>query len=185
MLGLAVTDYGYQMYPRLTEGHLAKVRAGVVNAATLAELARELQIGSSMLLGKGEESSGGRDKSSILADALEAVIGAVYLDGGWPVARQFVIGLFETRIAEAADGPGGRDHKTLLQELAVQRHASLPRYVVRDAGPDHQKRFFATVSIDGCERGRGEGRSKKEAEQAAAAAAWGSIAGDQVGGGHR
>lgn len=178
VLGLAAADHAYVAHPSLTEGELAKVRAGVVNAATLAELATELHLGEALRLGKGEEASGGRGKPSILADALEAVIGALYLDGGWPVAQSFVIGLLESRIAEAADLPGSRDHKTLLQELAVQRHGSLPSYEVHDIGPDHEKRFFASVRIDAAEAGRGEGRSKKEAEQAAAAAAWVALSAD-------
>ncbi len=179
VLGLAVTDHAYAAHPSLTEGELAKVRASVVNAATLAELADELRLGQALRLGKGEEASGGREKSSILADAVEAVIGALYLDAGWPAARRFVVTMLESRIAEAADVPGSRDHKTLLQELAVQRHGSLPTYEVYDIGPDHEKRFFATVRIEAAEAGRGEGRSKKEAEQAAAAAAWAALSGDR------
>ncbi len=177
VLGLAVTEHAYVAHPSLSEGELAKVRAAVVNAATLAELADELELGAALRLGKGEEASGGRQKQSILADALEAVIGALHSDGGWLVAREFVIGMLESRIAEAADVPGSRDHKTLLQELAVHRYGSLPYYEVHDVGPDHEKRFFATVRIEAAEAGRGEGRSKKEAEQAAAAAAWASLAG--------
>ena len=171
VLGLIVTDYLFRSYD-LAEGELAKVRASVVNSAALAELAAELNLGEALLLGKGEDSSGGREKPSILADAMEAVIGAVYLDGGWDAASEMVMGLLETRIGEAAAGPGGQDYKTRLQELAAQRLDTLPRYDVREEGPDHAKRFFATVFIneEGC--GTGEGRSKKQAEQAAAQKAW-------------
>ena len=123
-------------------------------------------------LGKGEANSGGREKPSILADAMEAVIAAVYLDGGMDAAWTVVIGLFEPRIIDAATGPGGDDYKTRLQELAAQRFDRLPRYQVRDEGPDHAKRFFATVRLDGEAYGNGEGGSKKQAEQAAARAAW-------------
>ena len=174
MLGLIVTDHLFRSYD-LAEGELAKVRASVVNSAALAELASELDIGSALLLGKGEDSSGGREKPSILADAMEAVIGAVYLDGGWEAASELVMGLLETRIGEAAAGPGGQDYKTRLQELAARTFEVLPYYQVVDEGPDHAKRFFATVSVAGEVRGRGEGRSKKQAEQAAAKQAWESL----------
>lgn len=172
VLGLVVTDYMYRRYPLLPEGELAKIRASVVNAEVLAEVAASIALGPALLLGKGEDASGGRAKTSILADALEAVIAAVYLDGGWETAQRVVLGLLESRIDEAAEGPGGHDYKSLLQELAARRFDRLPRYQVRDEGPDHAKHFTATVLVGGVTRGEGEGRSKKQAEQAAAAAAW-------------
>ena len=172
VLGLVITDHVFRVYPGLPEGELAKVRASVVNSALLAEVASELEIGSFLLLGKGEDASGGREKPSILADAMEALIGAVYLDGGWNAAAALVLGLLGDHVAEAAAGPGGHDYKTRLQELVARSFDQLPRYLVRDEGPDHAKRFFATVSVGGVERGHGEGRSKKQAEQAAARAAW-------------
>jgi ribonuclease-3 len=172
VLGLVVTDYLFRTFPQLAEGELAKVRAAVVNAGVLAELAAELGIGPALALGKGEDASGGREKPSILSDAMEAVIGAVYLDGGWSAASDLVLRLLEDRIAAAATGPGGQDYKTRLQELAAQHRDSLPRYEVREDGPDHAKRFYATVYIDDDECGSGEGRSKKQAEQAAAEKAW-------------
>jgi ribonuclease-3 len=172
VLSLVVTDFIYRTYPTLPEGELAKMRAAVVSAATLAEVAAELQLGEALLLGKGEGGSGGREKPSILADALEAVIGALYLDQGWPAARELVLDLLGDRIAEASAGPGGQDYKTRLQELAAQRFTTLPRYSVTDEGPDHAKRFFAQVYIAGELHGRGEGRSKKQAEAAAARDAW-------------
>ena len=175
MLGLVVTDHLFGTFPDLAEGELAKVRASVVNAGVLADLAAELGIGAALALGKGEDASGGREKPSILSDAMEAVIGAVYLDGGWEAARALVLALLEDRIAEAATGPGGQDYKTRLQELAAQRLDTLPRYEVRESGPDHAKRFFATVFINEEECGSGEGRSKKQAEQAAAEKAWRSL----------
>ena len=177
VLGLVVTDHVYRTYPTLPEGELAKVRASVVNSALLAEVAAELEIGSHLLLGKGEDASGGREKPSILADAMEAVIGAVYLDGGWQVAADLVLTLLGERVAEAAAGPGGQDYKTRLQELAARTFDQLPRYHVIDEGPDHAKSFFATVHVGGLQRGTGEGRSKKQAEQAAARAAWATLAG--------
>ena len=172
VLGLAVTDHVYANYPELPEGELAKLRASVVNAEVLAEVAADVGLGPCLLLGKGEDGSGGREKPSILSDAMEAVIAAVYLDGGMDAAWEVVLRLFATRITEAATGPGGDDYKTRLQELAAQRFDRLPRYQVRDEGPDHAKRFFATVLLDGQAYGNGEGGSKKQAEQAAARAAW-------------
>ena len=172
VLGLVVTDHIFRTYPDLPEGELAKVRATVVSAAALAEIAVELELGDAVMLGKGEDASGGREKPSILADATEAVIGAVYLDGGWDAAEALVLDLLGDRIAAAAVGPGGQDYKTRLQELAARELETLPAYDVRDEGPDHAKRFFATVTIDGVSYGTGEGRSKKQAEQAAARVAW-------------
>lgn len=172
VLGLVVTDHVFRNFPGLPEGHLSEVRAGVVNARMLAEVASEIELGDYLLLGKGEHTAGGRSKASILADAMEAVFAAVYLDRGYLVARELILRLLTGRITDAADGPGGRDSKTRLQELAAARSLGRPRYTVTDDGPDHAKRFFATVSVDGVERGRGEGRSKKEAEQAAARVAW-------------
>jgi ribonuclease-3 len=172
VLGVVVTDHVFLTYPSLQEGELAKVRASVVNAEVLAEVAVDVLLGPCLRLGKGEDSSGGREKTSILADAMEAVIAAVYLDGGMDAARGTVMRLLEARIAEAATGPGGDDYKTRLQELAAQHFDRLPRYQVRDEGPDHAKRFFATVLLDGQAYGTGEGGSQKRAEQAAARAAW-------------
>ncbi|HMF04437.1 MAG TPA: ribonuclease III [Acidimicrobiia bacterium] len=172
VLGLVVTDYMFGEYPDMPEGELAKLRASVVNSEVLAEVAREVRLGASLRLGKGEEATGGRDKPSILADAMEAVIAAVYLDGGWDAARKLVLRLLEPRIVEGASGPGGHDYKTRLQELATQTFDQLPRYQVRHEGPDHSKHFFATVLLRGEPWGTGEGRSKKHAEQAAARVAW-------------
>lgn len=172
VLGLAVTDHLYRTYPDLPEGALAKVRASVVSAAALAEVAIELRLGEAMLLGKGEDGSGGREKPSILADALEAVIGIVYIESGAAAAEALVMRLLGERITEAASGPGGQDYKTRLQEIAAHRFDSAPRYDVVEDGPDHAKRFFATVWVDGVLRGEGQGRSKKQAEQSAARDAW-------------
>ena len=172
VLGLVVTAHIYSEYPDLPEGELAKVRASVVSAPALAEVAGALGVGLALQLGKGEDSSGGREKPSLLADAMEALIGAVYLDAGMDAASRLVLGLLADRIADAAAGPGGEDYKTRLQELSSQRFDQLPVYSVTDTGPDHAKHFSATVAIAGEERGRGEGRSKKQAEQAAAQMAW-------------
>ncbi len=172
MLGLVVTDYLYRAYPDMPEGELAKVRASVVNSAALAELAAELDIGDALLLGKGEDQSGGRQKPSILADAMEAIIGAVYLDEGWAASVALIMRLLGERIEFAAAGPGGQDYKTRLQELSARTFDQLPVYQVSDDGPDHAKEFHAVVHVQGLARGAGRGRSKKQAEQAAARAAW-------------
>lgn len=176
VLGLVVTAHVFRRYPDLPEGHLAQVRASVVNSATLAEAAEEVGLGPYLLLGKGEDASSGREKPTILADALEAVIGAVYLDGGWEAAQELVMRVLGQRIAEAAAGPGATDFKTRLQELAARRFDELPRYEVAGDGPDHAKQFTATVRLRGRALGTGSGRSKKQAEQAAARVAWAVIA---------
>lgn len=168
VLGLVVTDLAYRMYPQLPEGQLAKLRAAIVNMQALADVARGLGIGELVLLGKGEEQSGGHDKASILADALEAIFGAVYLDGGLDVARQLIERLFRPRMEAYVRGEGDRDFKTLLQELASQRQQTLPSYEVAEQGPDHLKEFTAVVAVGGERLGRGTGRTKKEAEQQAA-----------------
>jgi ribonuclease-3 len=176
ILGLSVTVHVYDEYPDLPEGELAKLRASVVNAEVLAEVALEIDLGPALRLGKGEDASGGRSKPSILADAVEAVIAAVYLDGGWDAADRLVLDLVGDRIRDGASGPGDDDYKTRLQELAAQQFDQLPRYQIRAEGPDHSKRFFAAVTIAGETRGEGEGRSKKHAEQAAARDAWHALA---------
>jgi ribonuclease-3 len=175
VLGLVVAEYCYQAYPELPEGALAKVRADVVNTVVLAEVASELDLGAALLLGRGESVSGGRTKASILANAAEAVIGALYLDGGWEAASQVVLRLLDDRITQAAAGPGADDFKTRLQELVLHRIGELPRYEVEGTGPDHARRYRARVLVAGAERGVGEGRSKKDAEQAAARVAWGDL----------
>jgi ribonuclease-3 len=175
VLGFVVTTYAYEQFPHLPEGELAKLRAAVVSAETLAVVAEELDIGSCLRLGKGEAASGGRAKPSILADAMEALIAAVYLDGGLEPASRLVLDVLEKRIHEQASGPGGGDYKTRLQELAARRCEQLPKYQVRHEGPDHSKRFFATVQLRGEVYGAGEGRSKKAAEQAAARVAWDAL----------
>jgi ribonuclease-3 len=172
VLGLVVTHYVFVHFPTLPEGHLSEVRAGVVNARVLAELALELDLGPHLLLGKGEDAAGGRAKQSILADAFEALVAAVYLDQGFAVARRLVLRCLSDRIADAANGPGGRDYKTRLQETTAAFSLGRPRYAVRDEGPDHAKHFFAAVYVNDRLYGEGEGRSKKEAEQSAAWVAW-------------
>jgi ribonuclease-3 len=152
----------------MPEGSLAKLRAAIVNMTALADVARSLGLGQLVLLGKGEEQSGGRDKSSILADALEAVFGAVYLDLGLRVATELIERLFRPRMEAYVRGEGDRDYKTILQELASQELRAMPEYRIEERGPDHEKEFTATVFVANKLLGTGTGRSKKEAEQQAA-----------------
>jgi ribonuclease III len=175
VLGLIVTDTLFNEYPDLPEGQLAKLRAAVVNMRALAGVARGLRLGAYVRLGKGEEGTGGRDKSSILADTLEAVLGAVYLERGLGEADALVHRLFDPVIARSARLGAGLDWKTSLQELTAAEELGVPEYHVDESGPDHQKSFRASVRIGGRTYGEGEGRSKKEAEQQAAEAAWTSI----------
>ncbi|HEX9235949.1 MAG TPA: ribonuclease III, partial [Actinomycetota bacterium] len=158
----------FRAFPDRSEGELAKLRAAMVNMTMLADVARELRLGEAVMLGRGEELSGGRGKASILADALEAVLGAVYLDQGIKAAHELIERLFGPRISAYVRGEGERDYKTILQELAAQDTGRLPEYRVAERGPDHEKVFTATVYLAGQEYGRGQGRSKKEAEQKAA-----------------
>jgi ribonuclease-3 len=183
VLGLIVTDTLFRSYPDLPEGQLAKLRAAVVNMRALAGVARALDLGAYVRLGKGEEGTGGRDKSSILADTLEAVIGAVYLDKGLTLADELVHRLFDPLIARAARLGAGLDWKTSLQELTAEMALGVPEYHVEESGPDHQKFFRAFVRIGAQTYGQGEGRSKKEAEQQAAEAAWTAINSGQAGAG--
>ena len=176
VLALVVTDHIYAAYPEMAEGQLAPLRAEVVRAEALADLAVELRLGEALRLGRGEDGSGGREKPSILSDAMEAVIGAVYLDAPWEVLVELVRGWLADRIAIAAQGPGVRDFKTRLQEFCARNRQDAPEYRLTEKGPDHAKQFVAVVHVDGQESGRGEGRSKKQAEQAAAASAWQTLA---------
>jgi len=175
VLGLVITDLAFRAFPDLSEGELAKLRAAMVNMTMLAGVARELGVGEAVMLGKGEELSGGRAKASILADALEAVFGAVYLDQGVEVAREVIRGLFWPRVSAYVRGEGERDYKTTLQEMSAQDLGRVPEYRVEERGPDHAKEFTATVYLSGKEFGRGVGRSKKEAEQRAAREAHGRL----------
>ena len=172
VLGLVVTDSLFRGHPDLPEGQLAKLRSAVVNARALADVGRTLDVGAYVRLGRGEETTGGRDKSSILADTVEAVIGAAYVDLGLLEAERLVHRLFDGVIADAARLGAGLDWKTSLQELTAAGGLGVPEYQVSEAGPDHQKTFTAVVLVAGSDRGSGLGRSKKEAEQEAAAAAW-------------
>ncbi len=177
VLGLIVAGYTYDHFPDFAEGKLAKVRSAVVNARVLAEVAGRLGVGEVLLLGRGEEGSGGRSKASILADAFEAVLGAVYLDAGWEAAQQLVLRELGEAIERAGQEPDDFDHKSRLQEKAVRDGDGTPRYVVVGSGPDHDRAYVAEVFLGGTLWGTGVGRSKKDAEQQAARAAWEEITG--------
>ncbi len=165
---MAVADHAYRTFPDESEGWLSRARAAVVRTTALAEMAIELGLGDVVRLGKGEDASGGREKPSILADTLEAVIGAVYLDGGWEPARALVLRLLAGRMAALASGDGDQDDKGRLQELLARRGDPLPRYELVGEGPEHDKVFRAVVRVAGAVAGEGTGRSKKQAEQMAA-----------------
>ena len=176
VLGLVVTETLYREHPDLPEGQLAKLRAAVVNMRALATVGRDLSLGRFLRLGKGEEATGGRDKASILADSVEALIGAVYVDRGIGDATVLVHRLFDPVIATARELGAGLDWKTSLQELTAEMGLGVPEYQIMESGPDHAKSFVATVVLRDDSYGQGEGGSKKEAEQAAAAATWQSLA---------
>ncbi|TFV45475.1 ribonuclease III [Blastococcus sp. TF02A_35] len=181
VLGLVVTDELYRSQPDLPEGQLAKLRASVVNMTSLARVARRLGeggLGAHLLLGRGEETTGGREKDSILADALEALIGAIHLGCGLDTASAIVHRLFDPLLVEAATRGAGLDWKTSLQELGAAAGLGAPVYQVVDEGPDHAKTFTAEVLLAGVVRGSGSGRTKKAAEQEAAEAAWRALSTD-------
>jgi ribonuclease-3 len=182
VLGLVVAEYSYRTHPDLSDGQMSKVRASVVNTRVLAEVALELGVAGHLRLGRGEDLSGGRAKESILADAIEAVIGAVYLDGGMAEAERLVLSLLKDRISVAVGEPGESDHKSRLQEETVRLGRGVPHYEVAGFGPDHARRYLATVYVAGRRLGTGEGRSKKDAEQVAARVACGSLEVERGGG---
>lgn len=172
VLGLVVTEELYARFPDLAEGRLAKLRAAVVNMRALADAARSLNLGAYIKLGKGEEVTGGRDKASILADTLEALIGAVHVEHGAEVSGKVVRQLMGPVIDRASELGAGLDWKTSLQELTTSRGLGTPEYSVEESGPDHAKEFVASAMVRGQALGTGNGRSKKEAEQQAAEAAY-------------
>ncbi|MEY2634544.1 MAG: hypothetical protein RIS75_484 [Actinomycetota bacterium] len=175
ILGLVVTDTLYKRHPDFTEGQLAKMRSAVVNAKALAEVANTIGLGEFLLLGRGEESTNGRNKASILADTMEAVIGATYLSCGLEVAGDLVHRLLDPMILHAASLGAALDWKTSLQELSSEYGFGVPEYQLTESGPDHAKSFTARVKLGARVLGYGEGRSKKEAEQQAASAAFEQI----------
>lgn len=175
VLGLVVTDAIYNRLPDSAEGRLAKVRAAAVNTISLAQIARASAVGVAVRLGIGEEQSGGRDKDSILANTMEAVLGAVYIDAGIEAATKVVMRLFQDMLDDIVLRRESLDYKTSLQELTAAELAMMPIYQLTDTGPDHAKTFTARVVIGEETLGLGEGRSKKEAEQVAAQQAFGVL----------
>lgn len=172
VLSLIISEQLASLLPQSSEGALSKLKGRLVSEPVLAAVARGLTLGSCLRLGRGEELSKGREKDSLLADALEAVVAAVHLDGGLDAARGLVANLFAeefSRVVTQQHRPGAEDYKTQVQEWCQQRFDSLPSYtVVRESGPDHDKLFEVEVTVNGEVVGRGTGRSKKEAEQSAA-----------------
>ena len=179
VLGVVVTETLYLTHPDLSEGRLAKLRAAVVNARALAEVGRGISLGKHIKLGRGEETTGGRDKASILSDTVEAVIGAVHLSGGIEVSSVLVHRLFDPLMDAASALGAALDWKTSLQELAAEHSLGVPEYVIDDEGPDHAKTFTARVRVGTQLYGNGVGHSKKEAEQAAAETAYTEISAEQ------
>jgi len=175
VLGWVVAEIAYRRHGDLPEGKLTDLRKSVVNAIALAEVAESIGLGEHLLLGKGEDAAGGRRKSSILSDALEAVLGAVYLDGGVDAAKALIERLFSGRLETAAGQLDRLDHKTVLQELTARLYDTAPVYLLTETGPDHSKTFTATVLVDGIALGVGEGKSKKLAEQQAASEAFDAL----------
>jgi ribonuclease III len=178
VLGLTITEELYRRHPDRSEGDLAKLRASVVNTQALAEVGRNLTdsgLGAHLLLGRGEESSGGSGKSSILADGVESLLGAVYIQHGIEVAHRVILRLFGALLDTAPTLGAGLDWKSSLQELTAARGLGVPVYAVTSTGPDHDKEFTALVLVTDTEYGKGVGRTKKEAELKAAAAAWNAL----------
>ncbi len=175
VLGVVVTEHLYRSYPDLPEGRLAKLRAAVVNAHSLADVARDLDLGSTILLGRGEQTTGGADKSSILADSLEAFLGAVLMSAGRDAADRLIRHLFDPLVAEAAALGAGLDWKTSLQELVAERDLGVVSYRITESGPDHDKRFEAAAVVAGTTYAPGQGTSKKQAEQGAAQHAFNAL----------
>lgn len=169
VLGMAVAEHLYTSMPESSPGDKTQIRAQVVNKTTLASVARDLQLGQFIWLGRGEETSGGRDRDALLADCLEAVIGGLYLDGEWDAAREFVIRILDAALSKAGGVDSNLDYRSRLQNECQARKVAIPEYrVIRSSGPDHAKSFEVAVFIEGEKRGFGTGSTKKEAEQQAA-----------------
>jgi len=175
VLGLIVTEELYKRYPEFDESRLSPLRSGIVNMRALADIARELELGKYIRLGKGEEVTGGRDKNSLLADALEALIGAIYLQFGFAICTDIVRKLIASTLDSAVARGAGLDGKTALQELVAALNKGVPEYVVSEEGPDHDKNFTAVAMVAGIAISEGAGKSKREAEQIAARFAYESL----------
>ena len=172
VIGLVITEELYRRFPDFDESRLSPLRSGVVSTRALADVARKLRLGESLRLGKGEEVTGGRDKSSILADALEALFGAIYVEHGLPGAQRAILAMMSAAIEESLARGVMLDGKTALQELLAARGLGAPEYEIAESGPDHAKEFQATAIVSGERVSQGRGRSKREAEQEAARLAY-------------
>ena len=173
VLGLAVSEYLYETLPDQPEGELARIKSFVVSEASLSEISRKLRVDNYILIGRGEEYSGGRSKKAILADCLEAIIGAYYLDSGFMPSRQFVREMLVPEINKVLEDRHAKDYKTLLQEYVQKRMKTYPKYkVVQKTGPDHDRTFWIEVHVGDRSFGAGKGKNKKEAEQEAARIAY-------------
>ena len=172
VLGLVVTDELYKQFPNLDESRLSPLRSGVVNMRALAQIARDIKLGEHLRIGKGEEATNGRDKNSILADSLEALVGAIYIQHGYAKTAEIVLEWIKPALTLASDMGASLDSKTALQELTSDLNLSSPEYEITESGPDHDKSFIATVIVSGEKFPNGEGKSKREAEQAAAKLAY-------------
>ena len=183
VLGMVVSEYLYESLPDQPEGELARIKSFVVSEASLSEISKRLRVDNFILIGKGEEYSGGRTKKAILADALEAIIGAYYLDSGFMPARAFVLEILTPEINKVLENKHAKDYKTLLQEHVQKRMKTYPRYkVIQKSGPDHDKTFTIEVHIGDKSYGSGRGKNKKEAEQEAARIAYLTIQEREQGG---
>jgi ribonuclease-3 len=183
VLGLVVCEYLYERLPQRKEGYLAKVKSFAVSEDSLAEVALKLKVDNFILIGKGEEASGGRYKKALLADCMEAIIGAHYLDAGYKSVKKFVLAIIKPVVENIIQDRYKKDYKTMLQELVQKRFKSYPRYILKDrTGPDHDRTFWMSVEINGAEYGPGKGKNKKQAEQMAAEAAYMKLtAGEETG----
>jgi ribonuclease III len=171
-LGLAIANHLYLTHPECAPGEYSRMRAGIVNRHCLARIAQELDLAPAIRLGRGEELSGGRERTALLADCLEALLGALYLDQGWDATQRFVVRVFQKELEREENADRVWDFKSRLQNYCQAERIDLPLFIlVRSEGPDHRKEFEVEVSVRGRPAGRGRGRTKKEAEQNAARAA--------------
>jgi len=177
VLGLVAAEYLFNQLPDKAEGDLARIKSFVVSEESLAEIALTLAVNEYLLIGKGEENSGGRFKKAILCDCMEAIFGAYFLDAGFKEASRFILSLLVPQIDKVLHNRHKRDYKSLLQELSQKNYKSYPKYqIIKKSGPDHNKTFWIEVEVNGSSYGPGEGKNKKEAEQQAAESAYKCLA---------
>ncbi len=181
VLGLVVSEYLYLNLKDKNEGDLARIKSFVVSEDTLADVARELKIDNFILIGKGEEYSGGRKKKAILADCMEAIIGAYFIDSGFQSAKKFILKLIVPEITKVIENKHRKDYKTLIQEFSQKNYKTYPKYnLVKKSGPDHDRTFWIEVNVNGKNYGPGSGKNKKEAEQKAASIAYEALSGESA-----